>query len=561
MKIKRLIVIGGVAAGPKTAAKAKRCNPNLEVVIYQEEGEVSYSGCGLPYYIGGVIPERKKLLIRTAEQFAVDGIQVLKRHRVENIDLQKRQVSGVKLDNGQTFVDPFDRLVLATGSEVIRPKIPGMDLGNVFSLHSIFDADAILPRVQSAGVKNVVVVGGGYIGLEMAEALKQLGKKVTIVEIAPQIATLFDEEMAAVLQQYLEKKGLVIFTSEGLQALIGKNGKVTCVQTQKQELPADMVLLSLGIRPRVGLARKAGLKIGSTGAIWVNERMETSAAGVYAAGDCVETTHLVTGKKVWIPLGSTANKQGRVAGANVCGGKATFSGVLGTAIFKAFDFHAAKTGLNMREAAREGLEPVQAIVRGYGSAHIFPGGKESVLKVIASRKTGGILGAQAVGEGPSDKFIDTVAMAIQAKMTCSQLAEADLAYSPPFSPVLSPVIVAAYVLTNKIEGTLGWLSAAELQAKRAASGDDLVVLDVREAKEVKEKRIPRSQWIPLDELERRLGELDKNKVFAVHCHSGLRSYKACLKLKHHGFPRIENVDGGLLCWSYDLEGEKTEGKG
>ena len=561
MKIKRLIVIGGVAAGPKTAAKAKRCNPNLEVVIYQEEGEVSYSGCGLPYYIGGVIPERKKLLIRTAEQFAVDGIQVLKRHRVENIDLQKRQVSGVKLDNGQTFVDPFDRLVLATGAEVIRPKIPGMDLGNVFSLHSIFDADAILPRVQSAGVKNVVVVGGGYIGLEMAEALKQLGKKVTIIEMAPQIATLFDEEMAAVLQQYLEKKGLVIFTSEGLQALIGKNGKVTCVQTQKQELPADMVLLSLGIRPRVELARKAGLKIGSTGAIWVNERMETSAAGVYAAGDCVETTHLVTGKKVWIPLGSTANKQGRVAGANVCGGKATFSGVLGTAIFKAFDFHAAKTGLNMREAAREGLEPVQAIVRGYGSAHIFPGGKESVLKVIASRKTGGILGAQAVGEGPSDKFIDTVAMAIQAKMTCSQLAEADLAYSPPFSPVLSPVIVAAYVLTNKIEGTLGWLSAAELQAKRAASGDDLVVLDVREAKEVKEKRIPRSQWIPLDELERRLGELDKNKVFAVHCHSGLRSYKACLKLKHHGFPRIENVDGGLLCWSYDLEGEKTEGKG
>jgi len=561
VKIKRLIVIGGVAAGPKTAAKAKRCNPNLEVVIYQEEGEVSYSGCGLPYYIGGVIPERKKLLIRTAEQFAVDGIQVLKRHRVENIDLQKRQVSGVKLDNGQTFVDPFDRLVLATGAEVIRPKIPGMDLGNVFSLHSIFDADAILPRVQSAGVKNVVVVGGGYIGLEMAEALKQLGKKVTIIEMAPQIATLFDEEMAAVLQQYLEKKGLVIFTSEGLQALIGKNGKVTCVQTQKQELPADMVLLSLGIRPRVELARKAGLKIGSTGAIWVNERMETSAAGVYAAGDCVETTHLVTGKKVWIPLGSTANKQGRVAGANVCGGKATFSGVLGTAIFKAFDFHAAKTGLNMREAAREGLEPVQAIVRGYGSAHIFPGGKESVLKVIASRKTGGILGAQAVGEGPSDKFIDTVAMAIQAKMTCSQLAEADLAYSPPFSPVLSPVIVAAYVLTNKIEGTLGWLSAAELQAKRAASGDDLVVLDVREAKEVKEKRIPRSQWIPLDELERRLGELDKNKVFAVHCHSGLRSYKACLKLKHHGFPRIENVDGGLLCWSYDLEGEKTEGKG
>jgi NADPH-dependent 2,4-dienoyl-CoA reductase/sulfur reductase-like enzyme/rhodanese-related sulfurtransferase len=556
--MERLIVIGGVAAGPKVASKAKRCNPDLEVVIYQEEGEVSYSGCGLPYYIGGEIPERKKLLIRTAEQFGLDGIQVLKRHRVENIDLQKRQVSGVKLDSGQTFLGTFDRLVLATGSEVIRPKISGMDLGQVFFLHSIFDADAILPQVQSAAVKNVVVVGGGYIGLEMAEALSQLGKKVTIVELAPQIATLFDEDMAAVLRQYLEKKGLVILTSEGLRGLTGQNGKVTRVQTQKRELPADVVILSLGIRPRVELARKAGLKIGETGAIWVNERMETSAEGVYAAGDCAETTHRVTGKRVWIPLGSTANKQGRVAGINVCGGHETFPGVLGTGIFKAFDFHVAKTGLNMREAKMEGLEPVQAIVRGYGRAHVLPGGKESVLKVIASRETGRILGAQAVGEGPSDKFIDTVAMALQAKMTCSQLAEADLAYSPPFSPVLSPVIVAACVLMNKIEGTLGWLSAAELQEKRAASGDHFGVLDVREEKEVKEKRIPRSQWIPLDELEKRLGELDKNKEIAVHCHSGLRSYKASLKLKHHGFTKVENVDGGLLCWSYDLEGEKAQ---
>ena len=556
--MERLIVIGGVAAGPKVASKAKRCDPDLEVVIYQEEGEVSYSGCGLPYYIGGVIPERKKLLIRTAEQFGLDGIQVLKRHRVENIDLQKREVSGLKLDSGQTFVDTFDRLVLATGSEVIRPKIPGMDLGQVFFLHSIFDADVILPQVQLAAVKSVVVVGGGYIGLEMAEALSQLGKKVTIVELAPQIATLFDEDMAAVLRQYLEKKGLVILTSEGLRGLTGQNGKVTRVQTQKRELPADVVILSLGIRPRVELARKAGLKIGETGAIWVNERMETSAEGVYAAGDCAETTHRVTGKRVWIPLGSTANKQGRVAGINVCGGHETFPGVLGTGIFKAFDFHVAKTGLNMREAKMEGLEPIQAIVRGYGRAHVLPGGKESVLKVIASRKTGRILGAQAVGEGPSDKFIDTVAMALQAKMTCSQLAEADLAYSPPFSPVLSPVIVAACVLMNKIEGTLGWLSAAELKEKRAASGDHFVVLDVREEKEVKEKRIPRSQWIPLDELEKRLGELDKNKEIAVHCHSGLRSYKASLKLKHHGFTKVENVDGGLLCWSYDLEGEKAQ---
>jgi NADPH-dependent 2,4-dienoyl-CoA reductase/sulfur reductase-like enzyme/rhodanese-related sulfurtransferase len=556
MKPNKLIVIGGVAAGPKAASKAMRCDPDLDVVIYQEEREISYSGCALPYYIGGAIQERGKLLVRSADQFLADGIQILKGHRVERIDLAKKQVSGVKLRDGQPFTDAYDRLVLATGSQVIRPKIPGLELENTFCLHSIFDADLILPQAQSADIKNVVVAGGGYIGLEMAEALTRAGKKVTIVEMAPQIATLMDGDMSAVLRQYMEKKGIAIFTSEPLREIVGRDGKVAAVRTEKQEMPADAVLLSLGIRPRVELARSAGLKIGETGAIWVDERMETSVKGIYAAGDCAETTHVLTGKKVWIPLGSTANKQGRVVGTNVCGGNAGFPGVVGTGIFKVFDFNVARTGLSMIEAAREGLDPVQAIVRGYGQAHLLPGGKESVLKLIASRKTGKLLGAQAVGEGPSDKFIDTVAMALQAGMTCSQLADADLAYAPPFSPALSPVIVAAYVLMNKMEGDLEWLTSAELDQRRKTRAEDFVLLDVREPKEVKEKRISGSQWIPLDEFEERIEDLDKNKKFVVHCHSGLRSYKACLKMKHRGFQEVANVDGGLLCWTYDLEGEK-----
>lgn len=548
---RRLVVIGGVAAGPKAAAKAKRCDPDMEVVVYQEEGEVSYSGCGLPYYVGGTISERKKLLIKTAEQFAQDGIQILKRHRVDHLDPATRQVSGLNLATGKPFMDTYDRLVIATGSEVIRPKVPGLDLENVFQLHSIYDADAIPSKVQSPVVKNVVVVGGGYIGLEMAEALTALGKKVTVLELAPQIATLFDEDLAGIIQHYLEKKGISAFTSEGLKALKGKNGKVGLAQTPKQDIPAEAVLLSLGIRPRVDLARKAGLKIGETGAIWVNEFLETSAEGVYASGDCVETTHLITGKKTWIPLGSTANKQGRVAGTNVCGGRSTFPGVLGTAIFKVFDFNMAKTGLTMREAGHEGFDSVQAIVRGYGRAHILPGGKESVLKIVADRKTGRILGAQAAGEGPSDKFIDTVAMALHGKMTCSQLAMADLAYSPPFSPALSPVIVAANVLQNKLEGKLESLSLAEVTEKLETAGDTFAVLDVRDQKEVQEKRIPGSIWIPGEDLGKRLGELDQDKEMAVHCHSGLRSYKAYLKLGHRGFKKIKNVDGGLLCWRDD----------
>jgi rhodanese-related sulfurtransferase len=339
--------------------------------------------------------------------------------------------------------------------------------------------------------------------------------------------------------------------------LRGKEGKVTHVQTVARELEADVVLMSLGIRPQVELAKQAGLKIGETGAIWVNEKMETSVEGVYAAGDCTETTHLITGKRVWIPLGSTANKQGRVVGVNVCGGNATFPGVMGTAAFKTFDFNVAKTGLSMREAKQEGFHPVQAIVRGYDRAHYYPGKKESTLKVIADKETGRILGGQVIGEGPSDKFIDILAMALHAKMTCRDLANVDLAYAPPFSPVLSPVIVSANVLMNKLEGKVEGIQASEVRGKLETSKENFQVLDVREEDEVKAKRIPNSTWIPYGELKKRLNELDKAKEVAVHCESGLRSYKACLKLRHEGFENVKNIDGGMLCWHYDVESTPT----
>ena len=554
---KRLLVIGGVAAGPKAAAKARRCDPEMEIVLYQEEDDISYAGCGLPYYISGVIEEREDLISRTPGKFALEGIKILKNRRIEKIDIPNRAVSGRKIGSGETFTDHFDRLVIATGAYAIRPKIEGIDLANVFYLRSIFDADAIYEKIRSENIRNVVIAGGGYIGLEMAESLVHLGKNVTIVELAPQILTLFDEDFAGVLRQYLEKKGVKIFTSEGIQALKGKGGKVTHVQTMSREIEADGVLMSLGIRPQVELAKQAGLKMGETGAIWVNERMETSAEGIYAAGDCAETIHLITGKRVWIPLGSTANKQGRVVGTNVCGGNATFPGVMGTTVFKTFEFNVAKTGLNMREAEKEGFHPVQAIVRGYDRAHYYPGRKESTLKVIADKETGRILGGQAIGEGPSDKFIDILAMALHGKMTCRELANVDLAYAPPFSPVLSPIIVAANVLTNKLEGKVEGIQASEVREKLETSRENFQVLDVREEDEVKAKRIPNTLWVPYGELKKRLGELDKEKEIAVHCESGLRSYKACLRLQHEGFKNVKNIDGGMLCWCYDVESTPT----
>jgi len=554
---KKLLVIGGVAAGPKAAAKARRCDPEMEIVLYQEEDDISYAGCGLPYYISGVIKERQELISRTPGQFAQEGIRILKNRRIEKIDVQNHAVSSRKIGSGETFTDHFDRLVLATGAYPIRPQIDGINLSNVFYLRSIFDADAIFEQIRSESIQNVVIAGGGYIGLEMAESLIQLGKYVTIVELAPQILTLFDEDFAGILRQYLEKKGVKIFTSEGIQALRGKEGKVTHVQTVVRELEADAVLMSLGICPQVELAKQAGLKIGETGAIWVDEKMETSAEGVYAAGDCAETIHLITGKRVWIPLGSTANKQGRVVGVNVCGGNATFPGVMGTTVFKTFDFNVAKTGLSMREAEKEGFHPVQAIVRGFDRAHYYPGRKESTLKVIADKETGRILGGQAIGEGPSDKFIDILAMALHAKMSCQQLASVDLAYAPPFSPVLSPIIVAANVVMNKLEGKVEGIQASEVREKLQTSKENFQVLDVREEDEVKAKRIPNTIWVPYGELKKRLSELDKSKEIAVHCESGLRSYKACLKLQHEGFEHVKNIDGGMLCWCYDVESTPT----
>jgi NADPH-dependent 2,4-dienoyl-CoA reductase/sulfur reductase-like enzyme/rhodanese-related sulfurtransferase len=556
---KRLVVIGGVAAGPKAAAKARRGDPEMEIVIYQEEDEISYAGCGLPYFVSGLIKQREELISRTPGKFALDGIRVKKHHRIESIDVKNRTVSGRNLDGDIIFTDHFDRLVLATGAQSIRPKIEGVDLGNVYYLRSIFDADHILLSLREGTIQNVVIAGGGYIGLEMAESLIALGKKVTLVELAPQILTLFDEDFANILRLYLEKKGVQIFTSEGIKALKGIEGKVTRVQTAVRDVEADAVLMSLGVRPQVELARKTGLRIGETGAIWVNERMETSAEGIYAAGDCAETIHLLTGKRTWVPLGSTANKQGRVVGENVCGGDARFPGVMGTTIFKTFDFNVAKTGLNMKEAEKEGFHPIEAIVRGFDRAHYYPGKKESTLKVIADQETGRILGGQAIGDGSSDKFIDILAMALHAKMDCRTLATVDLAYAPPFSPALSPVIVAAHVLMNKLEGKIEGIRASEVKERLETSSAGFQLLDVRESSEVKEKRIPGSIWIPLGELGKRTGELDKTKEVAVHCESGLRSYKACLKLKHAGIENVKNVDGGMLCWCYDLEsGEKTE---
>jgi len=447
----RIIVIGGVAAGTKAAAKAHRVDPNNEIILYQDESEVSYSACGMPYVISGVIADERKVIIRQPEDFARDGIQVFIRHRVLGIDTGKQQLSVRNLQDNTDFTVSYDRLIIATGARPIVPNIEGITLEGVLTLRNISDLarfKALLPTLQP---QKAVIIGAGYIGLELAETFHELNIKTTIIEKAPRILPKFDPEIAQLVHDHLLENQVEIILGDGLVKLNGNNGRVTSVETEcGKTVPADFVVIAIGVKPNVELAKEADIELGNTGAIAVDSRMATNIPGVYAAGDCCETINRITGATTWMPLGDIANLQGRVAGENVAGGNAHFPGVFGTAIFKTFKLTVAMTGLSEQSALESGLDPISIVTEGSDRARYYPGRQGFSLKLIADRKDGKLLGAQAVGLEGVDKMIDIAATALLGKLTCADLENADLAYSPPFSPVLSPIIVAAGALSSKL---------------------------------------------------------------------------------------------------------------
>lgn len=447
----RIIIVGGVAAGAKAAAKARRVDPGHEIILYQDEAEVSYSACGIPYVIGGVIDNRRKLVIRQPEDFVRDGIQVLTRRRVIGIDRENRQLTvRNRLDDSEERVS-YDRLILATGARPIVPEVEGITLEGVLTLRNFDDLTRFLSLLQTKRPKRAVIVGSGYIGLELAEAFHTLGIKTTIVEKAARILPRFDAEMARHVVDHLLENGVEFRLGEGLAKLHGDNGRVSAVETDSGTLlTADLAVIAVGVRPNVELAQAGGIALGQTGAIAVNSAMETRTPGIYAAGDCCETVNRLNGKPVWMPLGDIANLQGRVAGENAAGGNAHFPGVFGTAIFKSFDLAVGMTGLSEQAAQESGFDPVSVEMEGSDRARYYPGRRQFSFKLVADRRSGLVLGAQAVGSGTVDKMIDIVATALLGKLTCADLENADLAYSPPFSPALSPVIVAAGALKNKM---------------------------------------------------------------------------------------------------------------
>ena len=447
----RIIIIGGVTAGAKAAAKAHRVDPNNEIIIYQDEAEVSYSACGLPYVISGVIQDDRKIIIRQPEDFAIDGIDVFTNHRVLSIDQSNQQLTVRNLNNNSDEVVDYDRLILATGARSIIPTLEGITLAGVLTLRNISDIGRFKKLLNTRRPKQAVIIGSGYIGVELAESFHQLGIKTTIVEKAARILPGFDPEMVQPVLDHLLENRVELILGDGLAKLHGENGHVTAVETESGKMiPAELVIIAIGAKPNVELAIAAGIELGITGAIAVDSRMETRISGIFAAGDCCETVNRVTGTPIWMPLGDIANLQGRVAGENAAGGNANFPGVFGTAIFKTFKLTVAITGLSEQAAQEAGFEPMSIVMTGTDRARYYPGRQEFSLKLIADRQDSRLLGAQVIGCGNVDKIIDIAATALLGKLTCADLENADLAYSPPFSPALSTIIVAAGILKSKL---------------------------------------------------------------------------------------------------------------
>lgn len=549
----KLVVIGGVASGTKTAAKAIRENPDLDVTVLTEEDYISYAGCGLPYYIGNVIKEKKHLTIMNPEKFKDKDITVLLRTRAEKIIPGQKKVIAKDLVTSEEKEFPYDKLVLATGAKPIVPPIPGIELKNVYTLRSVTDAFKIRDAVEKEGIKKAVVVGGGFIGLEVAENLSLQGVKVTLVELLDQILPNFDKEIALLAEKHLKEKGIDIFTCEKAVSIEGEDGRVKALLTDKRKIDADIVLLSIGVKPNTQLAADAGIELGFKGAIKVNENMETNIHDIYAVGDCAENINLVTGKPAWFPMGSTANKMGRVAALNIYpkGEKESLKGVLGTTVVKLFDINVAKTGLSERDAKNAGYNIITVIVPAHDRAHYYPGAKNIITKLIVDKATHRLLGAQIIGEGVVDKPIDIAATVITLGGTVQDMAKLDLAYAPPFSSAMSSTIVAANVARNKLLGKLEGISPLELKDKLSDPG--LQIIDVREEAEYQVGAIPGSLNIPLKEIKKRAGEIDKQRETVVVCKLGLRAYLAYITLKHLGVKNLRILDGGVTAWPFELE--------
>ena len=553
MEPKRLVIIGAVASGTKAAAKARREDPDAKITLVTDEAEISYASCGTPYFISDIIKDSNSLVIREPDYFRkMLNIDVLTEHRAESIDPEAKRVEITNLKTSQSLTLDYDRLVLAVGSSPNIPQFEGVEHSNILTLHNIPSANQIKSLILQQKVRNALIVGGGFIALEMAESLIAHGINTRLIIRRDQILSNFDKDIALLVQNYIKTKGVQVLEEDEVKEFeADADGNIANVITKRQTFPAEFVLLATSIRPNVQLAKKAGIEIGQTGAIHVNEKLETNIPDIYAVGDCVESTHLLTGKPVWVPLATTSNKHGRVAGINITGGNDTFPKVLGTFVVKVFDWTIAKTGLSENEANKNGFVTETIIVPANDKTHYYPGSKRTIIKLIAEKESGLLLGAEIVGDGVVDKRIDVVASALTGRATIEQLSKYDLSYAPPYSTPMDPVITAANVLRNKLEGETNSISSIETKEK-IDRNDDFILLDVRTKPEYDCGHIEGCLHIPLNELRSKMDQLDKSKEVVTYCGVGLRASHAHRILKNAGFDDTKFMEGSMAAWVYKI---------
>ena len=562
---KRIVVIGGSAAGPKAAAKARRLDYDADVIILQKDPDLSMASCGYPYYVGGYFDDRNMLLstgtgVTRDPLFYLNAKGIAARTNTEAtaIDRENKTVAYTNLLTDEAGTLEYDKLIIATGAVPRMPPIPGTDLEGITTLQSMKDADFLREISDEQGIRKAVIIGGGLIGIETCEALQLADIDITVVELLPQLLIFLDWELAKIVENHVKSKGANVITDNGIIEFQGENGKLTGIKLQNgAELPCELAVVAIGVVPNTRLAKEAGLKTGETGGIEVDEYMQTSDPDIYAVGDCVESYNIITGRKVHAPFGDLANLQGRVAGENAASdnNNVTFPGTIQTGICKVFDFSAGSTGLSETVARRLGYDDITTVINASPDKPGFMQGELLVTKMVADRTTGRVLGVQCIGPGDVSRQISQWAMAIQGGFTVEGLINADLPYAPPFSLAIDHFIATAHIMQNKMKGRMDGISAIEVK-KKLDNNETPFMLDVRDPEEYEEMRLGIGETvIPLGALRKRLNELpeDKDREIICFCKISLRGYEASLVLKANGWENVKVMEGGIMSWPYGRE--------
>lgn len=538
----KVVIVGGVAGGATAAARLRRLDEKAEIVVFERSHYISYANCGLPYYIGGVIEDQNDLTLQTPERFD-DRFRVKMniRHEVLAIHPDEKTVEVKNLETNEVFRESYDKLILAPGAKPLMPRLEGMDLDEIFTLRTVEDTLKIKDYIQHHNLRSVVIAGGGFIGLELAENLKELGLSVTVVQLLKQVMTPFDADMAALIQNELRLHGVQLKLGSSVEGFRKTKQGIDVLLKDEPALHADLGIIAIGVMPDTKLAQDAGLKLGIKNSIVVDDQMRTSIPDIYAVGDAVQVQHYITHQDALISLAGPANKQGRIVADVICGKNSHYKGSLGSSVIKVFNLTAATTGLNVTSAKQMGLDVDYVVLSPMSHAGYYPGAKTMVVKVVFEKETYRLLGAQIIGYEGVDKRIDVLATATFNQMRATDLKDLDLAYAPPYSSAKDPVNLAGFMIENIEEGQLKQWYLDDMD--RVRNDSTITRLDVRTQEEYNAGHVDGFVHIPVDELRDRLEELDRSKPVYVMCQSGLRSYIACCILKGNGFDAY-NFTGG-----------------